>query len=141
MLYSFSHSQFPIPLSVQPPLYPNSSFKRNLPIQTLHHPLPNDPLDDQILSQPPHHLRHLLDRQPLNRRLDHAAHARLIHGDEALVIHEREQAHDELAVHAIRDPAVAGDRLAKVLDFEGPFEARGEKSAKRGDEGGEGCEN
>ena len=35
---------------------------------------------------------------------------------------------------------MTGDGFAKIFDFEGAFETRGEKPAKRGDEGGEGCE-
>ena len=63
-----------------------------------------------------------------------------MHGDETLIIHEGEEAHDELAIHAIGDAAVARDGLAEVLDFEGAFEARGEEAAKGRDERGEGCE-
>jgi len=60
--------------------------------------------------------------------------------DKTLVVHERKEAHDELAVHAIGDAAVAGDALAEVFDFEGAFEARGEEAAEGRDERGEGCE-
>lgn len=60
--------------------------------------------------------------------------------DETLIVHERKEAHDELAVHAVGDAAVAGDALAEIFDFEGAFEARGEEAAEGGDERGEGCE-
>jgi hypothetical protein len=73
-------------------------------------------------------------------RLDDAAYARLVHGDETLVVHKGEEAHDELAVHSIRDAAVAGDRFAEILDFERAFKARREEAAERRDEGGEGGE-
>ena len=71
---------------------------------------------------------------------DHAAHARLMHGDETLIVHKGKEAHDELAVHPIRDATMTGDRFAEVLNFEGPFQARGEEAAKGGDKRGEGSE-
>ena len=94
----------------------------------------------QILRQPPHDLDLLLGRQARDGRLNDAAHARLIDGDETLIIHEGEKAHDELAIHAVRDAAVAGDGLAEVFDFEGPFQTRGEEAAEGRDQGREGCE-
>ena len=93
-----------------------------------------------MLGQPPHDLDLLLARQPHHRRLDHIPHASLVDGNKALVVHEGEKAHDELAVHAVGDAAVAGDGLAKVFDFEGAFEARGEEAAEGGDQRGEGRE-
>lgn len=54
-----------------------------------------------------------------------------------MVIHVREEAHYELAVHAIGDTAVAWDGVAKILDLEGAFEARGKETSKRRDERGE----
>lgn len=59
-----------------------------------------------------------------------------IHGNKTLVIHKGEQTHDELAIHAVGDAAMARDGFAKVFNFEGPFETRGEEAAKGGDEGG-----
>ena len=63
-----------------------------------------------------------------------------MHGDETRVVHETEQAHDELAVHPIRDPAVAGDRFAEIFDLESAFQARREEAAKGGDQRCEGRE-
>ena len=91
---------------------------------------------NQILRQPPHDLYLLLTTQPLNRDLNHAAHARIMHRHEALIIHEGEHAHDELAVHAIRDASVARDGLAEVLDLESALEARGEEAAEGRDQRG-----
>lgn len=51
-----------------------------------------------------------------------------------------EHAHDELAVHAVRDSAMAGDDVCKVLDVEGALYAAGKEPAERGYEGGEGGE-
>ena len=76
----------------------------------------------------------------MDRHLNHPAHALSIHSDEALIVHEGEEAHDELAIHAVRDTAVTRDGLAKVFDFEGAFEAGGEETAEGRDQGGEGRE-
>lgn len=102
--------------------------------------LGHDPLIEQILGQPPHDLDLLLVSQARNGRLDDAPHTRLVDGDKTLIIHEGEEAHDELAIHAVGDAAVARDGLAEVFDFEGPFEAGGEEAAEGRDERGEGCE-
>lgn len=53
-----------------------------------------------------------------------------------MVVHEREEAHDELAVHAIGDTAVAGDRLAEVLDLESALQTGCEETAKGSDQRG-----
>ena len=82
----------------------------------------------------------LLDRESLYRHLNHTAHALSVHGDEALIVHEGEETHDELAIHAVRDATVTGNGLAKVFDLEGTFEAGGEEAAEGRDQGGEGCE-
>lgn len=63
-----------------------------------------------------------------------------MHGNKTLIIHKGKEAHDELAVHSIRDAAVTGDRFAEILDLEGSFQAGGKEAAKRRDEGGEGGE-
>ena len=63
-----------------------------------------------------------------------------MHSDETLIIHEGEKAHNELAIHAIGDAAVARDGLAEVFDFESTFEAGSEEAAEGRDERGEGCE-
>lgn len=76
----------------------------------------------------------------MHGHLNDPAHARPIHGDEALVVHEGEEAHYELAVHAVGDAAVAGNGFAEVLDLEGALEAGGEEAAEGGDERGEGGE-
>lgn len=87
-----------------------------------------------MLAKPHDHVHLLLEREPRDGRLDDAADARLVHGDEALVVHEGERAHDELAVHAVGDAAVAGNGVAKVLDVEGALDARGKEAAKGRDQ-------
>jgi len=90
-----------------------------------------------MLRQPFDNLHLFLHAQTIDRDLDHAPHARLVHRDKALIIHEGEKAHDELAVHAVRHAAVPGDRVPKVLDLEGALQAGSEEAAEGGDEGGE----
>ena len=75
----------------------------------------------QVLAQALDDLHLLLVVQARDRELHHTAHARLVHRDEALVVHVGEEAHDELAVHAIGDAAVAGDAVAEVFDLKGAF--------------------
>ena len=94
----------------------------------------------QILSQAPHHLDLLLDRQTGNGILNHASHRCLVHGDETLVVHEREEAHDELAIHPVGDSTVSGYAVAEVFDLECPFETGGEEAAEGGDQGSKGGE-
>jgi hypothetical protein len=57
-----------------------------------------------------------------------------------MIIHISKEPHDELAIHAISNPAVSWNGIAKVFDFESTFETRGEETAEGSDEGGEGGE-
>jgi hypothetical protein len=57
-----------------------------------------------------------------------------VHSDEALVVHESEEAHDELTVHAVSHAAVTRDRVTEVLDVESALEARCEEATERRDE-------
>ena len=52
-------------------------------------------------------------------------------GNERVIVHEGEKPHDELTVHAIGHAAVPRNGMAKILDFEGTLESRGEESAER----------
>ena len=54
-----------------------------------------------------------------------------------MVVQVREEAHNELAVHAVRDATVARNGVAEILDLEGALEARCEEAAKGRDERGE----
>ena len=91
-------------------------------------------LIDQVLCQTFDNLHLILDTEPLNDRLHDTSDAGLIYGNEALVVHEGKEAHDELTVHAIGYTAMAWDRLTKVFDFKGAFESRGEESSEWSDE-------
>ena len=72
--------------------------------------------------------------------LHHISYASLVNCNEALIVHESKETHDELAVHTIGDTAVARNWLAEVFDFEGTFETRGEEAAEGRNEGRECCE-
>lgn len=76
----------------------------------------------------------LLGGKAGDRRLNDRTNGSLVDCDERLVVHEGEESHDELAVHAICHASVAGDRVAKILDVEGTFEARGEETTEWSDE-------
>ncbi len=55
-----------------------------------------------------------------------------------MVVHVREEAHDELAVHAVRHATVAGDGMTEILNLERPLQARGKEASEGGDERREG---
>lgn len=91
-----------------------------------------------MLAQPFDYLDLLLRAQTGDGLLNHSADAGLVHRDEALVVHEGKEAHDELAIHAVSDAAVAGNRVAKVFDVKGALKAGGEEAAEGSDKRGEG---
>ena len=98
--------------------------------------LRNRALVVQVLAEATDHLELLVDRQTINRGLDDVAHARLVYGNETVVVHERKESHDELAVHTVGNTTVARDRLAKVLDVEGTLQTRGKEPTKGSNERG-----
>lgn len=51
-----------------------------------------------------------------------------------MVVHVGKESHDELAIHPVCNATMAGNRLAKVLDLEGPLEARGKETTERGNQ-------
>lgn len=126
----FIHTHTPLALSPSP--------RAQLTVQTLQNRVRYRALVDQILRQPSHDLNLLLRRQALDRLLDDATHTGLVYGNKTLVVHEGEKSHDELAVKPVCNASVAGNAFAKVLDLEGTLETRGEETAERGNEGGEG---
>ena len=79
------------------------------------------------------HLHLLLGRQGRKRRQD-LRRRRVDLAHERRVVHEREQSHQELAIHAVEETAVAGERVAKVFDAGGALEARREEAAEGSDE-------
>ena len=102
-------------------------------------------LVDEMSSHPPDQLNLLFWRQARDGRLEHTPERRLVDDNERVIVHIRKETHDELAVHAIRHATVAGDRVAKVLELEGPLETGREEAAERSNQGrksreGEGVE-
>ena len=91
-------------------------------------------LRNQILDHAPEKLKLIVKRQAPDGLLHDGAGRRLAESDEGRDVHVGKETHDELAVHAVRDAPMAGDRVAKGLDLEGPLEARREKATKGGDE-------
>jgi len=89
-----------------------------------------------MLAKPFYNLHLLLKRQAYDGHFNYATNACLVRGYETLIIHIGESAHDELTVKTISNAAVARNWIAKVLDMEGPFDSRGEKSTKRSDQRG-----
>lgn len=100
----------------------------------------NNPLIDKMLTQPLDHLHLLVRSKASDGHLNHAPNARLMRRDETLIVHKRKRPHDKLAVHPIRDAAVARDRVAKVLDLERALDAAGEEAAKGRDQRGKRAE-
>lgn len=117
--------------------YYSSFLPSHFCAKTLQYPLSCGTFCYEIFGQAADDLSHFVVREAVHGGFNHAADTRLVHGDETLIVHEGKEAHDELAVHSIRDATVTGDRFAKVLDLEGSFQAGGEEAAKRGDERGE----
>lgn len=103
-----------------------------------HYLLGNDALIAEVAGHALDELDLLVRAEAGDGRLEHGSEVHLVESDEGVIVHVGEEAHDELAVHAVRHAAVSGDGVAKVFDLEGALEARGEEAAKGGDEGGEG---
>lgn len=85
----------------------------------------------QVFAQATNDLKLFINRKTVNGGLDDVAYTGFIDSNEAVEVHEREKAHDELAVHTVSDATVARNGLAEVLDLEGPLEARRKESTER----------
>ena len=96
------------------------------------------PLVDKVSCEELDELDLLVGCQACDGSLKQIARGCLVHSDEALVVHESEEAHDELAVHAVGHSAVTRDRIAKVLDVERTLEAGGEEATERRNQRSEG---
>ena len=91
-------------------------------------------LEDSVIHQIPSHalkkLNLFLGRQACYGHFHDTAEADSVQSDEGVVVHVRKEAHDELAVHAVRNAAVTGDRMTEILNLEGPFQTRREETSK-----------
>lgn len=90
----------------------------------------NMPLVVEMLSKALDQRDLLISRETSDCCLQDSAHARLVLSDEALVIHETEETHDELTIHSVRHASVARNRVAEVLDVECALETGGEETAE-----------
>lgn len=88
----------------------------------------------QISRHPADELNLLIHRQACDGCLQDVAKSDLVNGNEGVVVHEREKAHDELAIHTVRHASMAGDRITEILDLEGTLETRGEESTEGSDQ-------
>lgn len=92
----------------------------------------------KIATHAPHQLELLFDSQASDGHLHDAAEIDLVKSNKGMVVHVGEEAHDELAIHAIRHTAMSRNGVAKVLDLESALEPRSEETAKRCNERGKG---
>lgn len=76
----------------------------------------------------------LIGTETGNGHLEHVAKVDLVNSDESVIVDVCEEAHDELAVHAIRHTTVAGDGVTEVLDLECALQARGEEASEWGNQ-------
>jgi hypothetical protein len=90
---------------------------------------------DQASSQYSYNLDLLFWGKPGDGCLQHTTDSCVIDGNEAGVVEECDGAHNELAVHAIRDTAVAGNAVPKIFDLESTLQARSKETAERCDQG------
>lgn len=88
-----------------------------------------------MLAQSLDNLHLLLRSKPRDGLLNDAANARLVHRDEAGIVHESEEAHDELAIHTISHATMTRNGITKVLNLKRALEARCEEATEGRDEG------
>ena len=88
------------------------------------------------------HEFHLFFRaQSCDSRFNDTTQRHFVNGDEAVIVHIRKEAHNELAIHSIRNSTMTWNGVAEVLNLEGTLETRCEETTKRGDEGRKGSKN
>lgn len=95
------------------------------------HISPKSALVAKIPRHVPNKLNLLVHSQARDSSLQDTTQPDLVRGDERVIVHEGEEAHDELTVHAIGHTTMPGNGVAKVLDFEGALESRGKEAAER----------
>lgn len=97
--------------------------------------LRNNALVDEMLADAFDQLHLLVWSEPCDGCFDDASQRHFVQCDETVIIHVGEKAHDELAIHAVSDTAVSGDRIAEIFDLESAFKTRGKETTERSDEG------
>jgi hypothetical protein len=89
-----------------------------------------DALVAKITTHASDKLNLLLMCQACDGGFKHLPQLDVIDGNESVVVDVGEETHDELAVHAVGDAAMAGDRIAKVLDLECALETGCEEATE-----------
>uniref|UniRef100_A0A1Y1M5I5 Uncharacterized protein n=1 Tax=Photinus pyralis TaxID=7054 RepID=A0A1Y1M5I5_PHOPY len=95
---------------------------------------------DTLVAQVPRHALDQLDllfrAQARNGSLKNRSDVDLVERDEGVVVHVREEPHDELTVHAIRHAAMSWNRVTEILNFEAALQSRSKEASERSDERG-----
>ena len=73
----------------------------------------------------------VVNSQPSRHNLQHLVEIDLGLRNERVVVDVGEEAHDELAVHAIGNTAMARNRVAKVFDLERALKTRSKEATER----------
>ena len=92
----------------------------------------------QMGAQSPNDIQLLFSSQSGNSHLNNTTDIGLVSSNETLVVHVGQCAHNELAIHTIRHATMTGDRMAKVLDLESPFDAGCKETTEGSDQRGKG---
>ena len=95
----------------------------------------------QVLAQAFHDFHLFLVCQARDGSFHDAADTNFIDGNKTVIIHVRKGSHYELAIHAIGHTAMSWYAIAKIFDLEGSLESGCEETAKRSNQGCEGCKN
>lgn len=82
----------------------------------------NNTLVAQVSCHALDELNLLIWAQTRNSSLKNASNIDLVKSDKSVVVHVRKEAHDELAVHAIRHATVSWNRVTEILDLEAAFQ-------------------
>lgn len=113
------------PGNMQVGLESSPSLQRNHKIFTevVYHLVTNSTLVVEVLRQSFHQSNLLLRREAGDCCLQDATHTGFVLGNEALIVHEAEETHDELTIHTICHATVSRNGVAEVLDIECALEA------------------
>lgn len=96
----------------------------------------NDVLVHEVLRQNFDHLHLLLRCEASHCRLDDSTNGRVVDGNEARIVEERNRAHDELTIHTIGHASVSRNGVAKILDLESALQSRGKEATEGRNERG-----
>lgn len=92
-----------------------------------------------MLADTLHKLNLLIRSEAGNSCLDDTTQRYLIHGNEAVVVHICEEAHNKLTVHTVSHTTMSWNRVSEVLDLESALKSRSKESPEWCDERGKSC--